>query len=142
VDDAAVVAGRALGLDRARVAGRRVGPIDDLFLRVLGLAAWQGLLLWTAVPVRRGVVAELTLAVEGCPLVEIGQGEERPDGRILEGDDVLGRAVGRVPGHLVRPQLAPKADAPEQIAQQHVLHDVGRVTSAATMMRCFPPSTT
>jgi hypothetical protein len=42
VDDAAVVAGRALGLDRARVAGRRVGPIDDLFSMYLVLQRGKG----------------------------------------------------------------------------------------------------
>ena len=42
------------------------------------------------------------------------------------GDDVLDRAVGRVAGHLVRPELAPEADPPEQVAQRHVLHHVGR----------------
>src|SRR4051812_4258217 len=97
VHDAALVAGRALGLDGARVTSRRVGPIDDLFLGVLGFAAWQGLALWAAVQVSRGVVAELTLAEKGRPLIEIGQGEERPDAGVLEGDNVLGRAVGRVP---------------------------------------------
>src|SRR5687767_2148641 len=60
VDNAAMVAGRALGLDGTGIAGRRVGPIDDLFLGVLGFAAWQGLALWAAEQVSRGVVGELS----------------------------------------------------------------------------------
>src|SRR4051794_28709763 len=51
VHDAAVVGGRALDLDGTGIAERRVGPIDDLLLGGLGLAAWQELALWAAVQV-------------------------------------------------------------------------------------------
>src|SRR5215212_1210178 len=114
--DAAVVAGRALGLDGTRVAGRGLGAIDHLVLGVFGLAVWQGLALWAAVQVSRGVVGERALPEKRRPLVEIGQREERPNTRVLQRDDVFGRAVGGVPGHLTWAQLAPKADAPEEIA--------------------------
>src|SRR5687767_12550896 len=107
--DAAVVAGGAGGLDRSRVADRRVGPANHFLLGVLGLAPWQGLSLRAAVRVRLGVIGELPLAKEWCAVVEIGQREERPDAGVFEDDDVLGRAVGGVAGHLVRPERAPEA---------------------------------
>src|SRR5215210_1101112 len=116
VHDAAVAAGGAGSLDGARVAGRGLGAIDHLMLGVFGLAAWQGLALWAAVQVSRGVVRERALPEKRRPLVEIGQREERPNTRVFQRDDVFGRAVGGVPGHLAWAQLAPKADAPEEIA--------------------------
>ena len=59
-------------------------------------------------------------------MVEVGQGHVGADAGVLDGDDVLGRAVGGVAGHLVRPQLPAEADPPQQIEHRLVLHDVGR----------------
>ena len=68
----------------------------------------------------------VALAEERRAVVEVGQRDVGPDAGVLEGDDVLDGAVGRVAGHLVRAQLAPEADPPEQVPQRHVLHHVGR----------------
>ena len=65
-------------------------------------------------------------AEERRAVVEVGQRDVGADAGVLDGDDVLDRAVGRVAGHLARPQLAPEADPPEQVAHRHVLHHVGR----------------
>src|SRR5215218_6210510 len=58
VDDAAVIAGGALGLHRTRVAGRRVGTVDDLVLGVLGLATREELPLRAAVGILPRIVGE------------------------------------------------------------------------------------
>src|SRR5829696_9572611 len=117
--DPAVVTAGAGGLAGAGVAGRGVSPIDHFLLGVFGLAPRQHVSLWAAVLISRRVVGEFALAVERRPLVEIGEREERPDTGVLEGDDVLGRAVGGIASHLVWPELAPETDPPQQVAQRH-----------------------
>ena len=59
-------------------------------------------------------------------MLEIGQRHMGQNPGIVDGDDVLGGPVLGVAGHLVRPDLPPKADAPEEIAHRLALHDVGR----------------
>ena len=59
-------------------------------------------------------------------MVEVGQGNVGADASIFDGDDVLGRAVGGVAGHLPRPQLPAEADPPQQIQHGLVLHHLGR----------------
>ena len=62
---------------------------------------------------------------KGAP-AEIGQRKERLNSRVLDGDNVLERAVGGVTGDLPRPQLAPAADPPQHVPQRYVLHHVSR----------------
>src|SRR5919107_4121201 len=110
VDHAAMVAGRAFCFDEAGVAGPGLGPEKRLCLGVLGLAPPQHLPLWTTVRVSAGVVRELALPEERRAAVEVRQREKGPDPRVLEGDDVFGRAVGRVSGDVVGPELTPETD--------------------------------
>src|SRR5215217_9521016 len=84
VDNAAMVAARALGLDGTGIAEHRVGPIDDFFLGVLGLAAWQPLPLWAVIGISCRVVGELALAVERRPMVKIGQRDVGLDTSVLK----------------------------------------------------------
>src|SRR5215207_2687199 len=113
VDHAAMLAGRALGLDEASIADPRVRAIDDLVFGVLGLPARQELPLRAAVGVLNGIVAELPFAKKRRASLEVRQWEEGADARILERDDVLGGPVGGIAGHLLRPDLPPEADPPE-----------------------------
>src|SRR5215208_3694847 len=94
VDHAAMLAGRALGLDEASIADPRVRAIDDLVFGVLGLPARQELPLRAAVGVLNGIVAELPFAKKRRASLEVRQWEEGADARILERDDVLGGPVG------------------------------------------------
>ena len=71
-------------LTEQAVAGRGFGPVDDLVLGVLGLAARQELPLRAAVGVLLGIVGERALAEERRAGVEVGQREERPDAGILD----------------------------------------------------------
>ena len=59
-------------------------------------------------------------------MVHVGQGDVGADAGVLDGDDVLDRAVGGVPGRLAGTELAPEADPPQQIQHRLVLHDIGR----------------
>src|SRR5438128_2148588 len=94
VDDAALVTARALGFDGTGVAAGRVGAIDHLVFGVLDLAAEQALPLRAAIDVLVGIVAKRPLAKERRAGIEIRQREERANAGVLEGDDVLGRAIG------------------------------------------------
>jgi hypothetical protein len=91
-----------------------------------------------------GIEDEIVLAVEVAPMREVGQRDVGPGPGVLDGHDVLDGAVLGITRDVVRPDLPPKADAPEQVAHGMAFHDMtsAGVTSAAKMMRCLPPSTT
>src|SRR5207244_2660916 len=69
-----------------------------------------------SVGVLRGVIAEVALAKEGGPVVEVGERDVGVDPRGFQGSDVLGGAIGRISGDLTRTD--PKA---EERAPHHVL---------------------
>jgi hypothetical protein len=59
-------------------------------------------------------------------VLEVGQRDVGADTDVLNGDDVLGRAVLGVPGDGVRPDPPAEANAPQQIPHGLALHDVRR----------------
>jgi hypothetical protein len=72
MDDAATVARGALGLDMARVADGRIGPVDDGSLRRLDPLTHQHVVRWTAVPVLIRVVGERVSAEQRGPVLKVG----------------------------------------------------------------------
>src|SRR5215208_4072007 len=64
---AAVVAGRALGLDRTGIADRRLAPIGDNFLGALDCVAAKRAPLRAAVLVALRIAGEVVLVVEVPP---------------------------------------------------------------------------
>jgi hypothetical protein len=82
--------------------------------------------LRAAVHVALPIEDEIVLAVEISSVREVGQRDVGADAGVLDGHDVLGGAVLGIARHLVRPDLPPKADPPQQVAHRLALHDVGR----------------
>src|SRR5829696_5321982 len=128
----------AARLERAGMARRGRRLVDAHPFRVLVLAKRQHLAARAAVRIDAAVVDKLALAEERRALVEIGQGEERLDTGILERDDVLDGAVGRVPGHLPRRKQTRQS---RSWSGTFSITSAG-VTRAERMIRAFPPSTT
>src|SRR5690242_10594364 len=119
--DAAVFTFSAFGLDWAGVAGGGAGTVDDHPFAVLGGFPFERMLLRTAVFVPLRGVREVGLREERWPPgPQIGERHIGADASILKRHNVLGGAVGGVAGHLLWPDLSPKADAPEQVPQRHV----------------------
>ena len=97
--DPAVVARGASDLDGARVAGGGVASVDDNLLAILGGLPREGMVLRAATLVPRGVIGKVRLREEPrSPRSPIGERDVGPDAGVLQRDDVLGRAVGRVSG--------------------------------------------
>ena len=113
LDLAAVVAGGALGFDRTSVADGRLTTIRHHAFGAFGRIATEDLSLRATVFIPLWVEDKVVLPVEVGAVGEVGQGDVGADASVLDGDGVLRRTV------------------------------LGAgVTSAARMMRRFPPSTT
>src|SRR5215213_493115 len=123
---AAVVAGGALGLHRAGIADSDLTAVRHHALGSLDRVATQGMVLRAAVPITLRIEDEVVMAVETGAVREVGQGQIGADAGVFDGDDVLGGPVLGIPGDVVRPDPPAKADAPQEIAQRHVLHHVSR----------------
>jgi hypothetical protein len=79
-----------------------------------------------AVRVLGRIVRKVVLAEERSAVIHVGERDVGADAGILQGDDVLDRAVGSVPGGLLRMELAAEADSPQQVQHWLVFHDIGR----------------
>jgi hypothetical protein len=113
MEDPAAAAFGALCLERARIAGRGIGPIDDHALGVLNALPFQHVTSRTGVRVVVRIVGKLILTIE-----------RSTDALVLESHDVLDRAIGGVPRCLLRMELAPEAHSPQQVQHRLVLHDI------------------
>jgi hypothetical protein len=74
MDDAAAAAFGAVRLERTGIAGRGIGPVDDDALGVLDPLACQCVTCRAVIPVLRGFVGEVVLAVNGRQWFMSGKG--------------------------------------------------------------------
>ena len=113
---------RAVCLEGAGIADGRIGSI---FLRSFGEAVLfqvQEGSVWTGIGILFGIVLELSLAVERCPLVKIGQGHIGTHVLVFQCHDVVDGIVGRVACRLARPQFPAEARAEDEVEHRLVFH--------------------
>src|SRR5215207_6432969 len=108
--DPAAAAFSAASLEWARIARRRVSPVDDGSFGRLDPLMHEQVTGWTVVGVPDGVVHKVVLAKEWSAVTHIRERNVGTDPSILQGHDVLDRAIGGVSDGLAWPELAPKAD--------------------------------
>jgi hypothetical protein len=143
LEDTPMVASSALGLQCAGIADLGADPVPLAPVAVVFVLETQGLPSSTDVVVALGIVAEVPGAEEpGVAEVEVGDRKISPDTGLLDGRDVLARAVSGVAGDVVEPKAPPKAVPQRRSSIGRFSVTSEGVTSTPKMTRALAPSTT
>src|SRR6266487_295762 len=121
-EQASLITGGALSLERTGVTGRRVALIAFLpFIVGMGVQG-QDSIVGTNVNIPLRIVAKRLLAVEGSSLVKIGQWNIGSHVLVFYSYNIVDRTVDGITRDLTRPQFPAEARAEDEIEHGLVFH--------------------
>src|SRR5258708_7380599 len=117
-----LITGGALSLEGTRVTGRRVGLVAFLPLIVgMGVQRQDGI-VGTHVDISLWIVAKRLLAIDGGPLVEIGQRNIGSYVLVLHRHNIVDGAVRGITRDLARPEFPAEAHTEGEVEHRLVFH--------------------